>query len=206
MATKKPLKFKWSDRRQEYVYGNHKHVRHETLKSLVGDAVIVSEARLGQLAEKLKDGHITRATWKIAAATELKNLHLAVGVLAGGGIAQMKPSRYNRITARLRKQLTFLDKFDRKVRGGKVDLDDKFIARAMSYARSAGVTFENLVRQRQQQAGALYEQRFTGAREKHCATCVAQAGLGKQAKGVLKEIGDSECGTNCDCVFEFFTE
>ncbi len=34
-----------------------------------------------------------------------------------------------------------------------------------------------------------------------CRTCIEQSALGWQPLGTLKEIGDSECGGNCDCYF-----
>jgi hypothetical protein len=201
----KPLKFKWSQKRREYVYGNHRTVQQHTLKRLVSEAIEVSEARMGQLAEKYRKGRIARATWKMGHIVEMQNLHTAVAILATGGVAQMKPASYVKTSARLRAQLRHLDRFDRKEAKGLITDDRKFIARAASYAGAGMITFENLTRQREQKT-ALYEQRILGSRKTHCGVCKEQADLGKQPKGVLKEIGDSPCRGHCDCTFMFFEE
>lgn len=195
-------KYRWSAKRRQYVYGNHKAVSYETLRALVFEATSASTARLLAFYDKLAEGRITVASFKLVAAQELKNMHGALGAVAHGGVQQVKGKGWREIEKALAYHFAYLNDLAVGVDNKTITLDARARARMLLYGASGYSTFENSRRVMMREAGFDLEMRVRGTRES-CDVCIAQAKLGFQKRGTLRDIGDSPCGNNCDCHFEF---
>jgi hypothetical protein len=202
MAEQPRPRYRWSARRSEYVYGNHKAVQYSTLRALVSQATSTSTDRLLAFYDKLERGNITVASFKLVAAQELKNMHGGLGAVAQGGVQQVSGKGWRTIEKALAYHLAYLNDLAGGIADGSITLDAKARSRMLLYGASGYSTFENSRRAMMRDAGFDMEQRVRG-REKSCDVCKAQADLGFQPRGTLRDIGDSPCGNNCDCHFEF---
>ena len=195
--------FTWSPRRREFVHRNHKPVRVETLRALVMEASVEAGRRLSVFGEKVRTNNISAATFRMAMFSDLKNLHFGLGAIAAGGVSQLNTKQLRVIEREFRTQLEHLNDFATGLADGSIERDGRLASRAASYGRAGFLTFENTRRVLMQSAGYLKERRVRGSAKDGCAVCKAQEALGWQAKGVLRRVGESPCGSHCDCYFEF---
>jgi hypothetical protein len=69
------------------------------------------------------------------------------------------------------------------------------------YADAGTHTYHNASRYAEE-GDATFERRILGDNPNHCECCIDEAAKGWQPWGILKEIGECECITNCNCSFE----
>lgn len=81
----------------------------------------------------------------------------------------------------------------------------QFIARAEMYGTAVWGAAQQIARNVYRTDHVYEEERRVLGRAEHCETCVKEAGKGWVPIGVLRKIGDSECGANCACTFHFRT-
>jgi hypothetical protein len=79
------------------------------------------------------------------------------------------------------------------------------IARAESYGNAAWQGGQKVARLRKKASGgSRWERRIMGhPKTEHCSDCPPLAKVGWQPIGTLPDIGDTECGGNCLCYFEY---
>lgn len=167
------------------------------------DAVILSaKQETRTLTSALLNGEISIKDWQDRMAYLLKTQTLASYALAKGGWGQMTPQDFGRAGAELKKQYAYLQKFALDIQNGKISFDGRILTRADLYSERARGTFEDVRREMARAEGFDRERRVLGIAD-HCRTCVIEANKGWRPLGTLRAIGDSLCGTNCHCNFEF---
>jgi hypothetical protein len=114
----------------------------------------------------------------------------------------MTPSDWGRVGSITKKQYAFLQRFAIDIETGKQKLNGNFLRRAGMYADASRGTGQDVARVEASKKGLTEERRIRFPGDS-CETCVEQAKLKWQPLGALNRIGDSECRTNCRCVFEF---
>jgi len=165
--------------------------------------------KLRGIAEQLQAGDITHANFRYMMGKEVKKLLTQAAVLGAGGQANMTDTQRKLLDRSVRDQLAYLDGFHRDIRElinqGK-PIPNRMIGRAGSYASAAMITANQARRQSMadevaQDDADLWEVRVLGAAE-HCVDCVRYANRPAPI-GTLPPIGDSQCGSNCKCQFEY---
>ena len=143
-------------------------------------------------------------------SAQLRQLHIGASILGAGGIQNLSELHMRQLEDRLRQQIAFLNQFvtdveRRQARG--LPLNQRDIARAGLYSGAGRVTFFQSQRQfiANSTNDEAVERRVLGEAE-HCIDCVEYASLSWQPVGTLPPIGDSRCGHNCLCHFEYNTQ
>lgn len=162
--------------------------------------------RMKGLAQDYINGKIDVVEFRNRMSNEIRTLHLGAAILGAGGMQNLSPYHLRMIEQRVAEQEVYLDNlisdFQRKLplRG----LTARDVERVGSYANAARVTYQQSMRQfiMNESQGEGFERRVLGSAE-HCPDCVEYAQMGWQPVGTLPPIGDSQCGQNCKCSFEF---
>lgn len=181
--------------------------QQELWQTAIDRHVSRSRANLRSIATELVEGKISPEQFRARMAAELRQLHIGAAILGAGGILNLSEHHMTLVDRRIREQMAYLDRFvtdiqDRIARG--VPLGNRDIGRAGQYAASGNVMFSQAQRQfmRNETGGNGLERRVLGAAE-HCDDCLAYAAEGWVPVGTLPPIGDSICGNNCQCSFEY---
>jgi hypothetical protein len=132
----------------------------------------------------------------------IKSSHVAAGVVAAGGRAQMTPSAYGFLGSEIRAQYGYLAQFAARIDAGAIPLDGRLIARAGMYGQHARVTYEAVRRRDQRERGYRFEKNMLHARES-CTQCVGLSRLGWVEIGSLPPIGARRCLARCRCTISY---
>jgi hypothetical protein len=183
-------------------YKNLKNGRFVSAKEVrdAVDTVIDKEAlRLQSIAQQLVDGKINLPEWQIQTSAALKNLHVAMGLAAGGGLNNISSSDLGYIASQVKEQYKYLRGFALQIKRGEQKLDASLVARSGSYAQSARGTYESVLQRRAKGAGLKQERSMLDSSALHCSPCVNEAGKGWVSVGSLIPIGQRSCLWNCRC-------
>lgn len=161
----------------------------------------VGEERMRALASGLVKGTLSEAQWFERSKAVIVKAGMAQG-FAALGTTEPTPSQMLDIVNEVNRQAGFLDRMRSDIEAGKQLLDGTLLARAEQYARAGHAVVQNVLRGQAHRDGYTLERRNLGHAH-HCQTCIDQADLGWQPVGTLNPIGDSECGGNCHCEFEY---
>ena len=113
----------------------------------------------------------------------------------------MSNSDWGTVGSLIKRQYQWLDNFASEVYSG-IQPSNTLLRRAKLYAQSGRGTYEEMKRIVAQDRGYTEERRLLSPAE-HCNGCVEEAMKGWQPIGTLRQIGDTECVTNCVCRFIF---
>jgi len=163
--------------------------------------ITASEVQIMEVSMSYLNGEITLSEWQILMERSIKSIHTSSAALAIGGWNQMDYSDWGRTGSMIKKQYWWLDNFANDVHIGKQRLGS-FLRRAQLYAQAGRGTYEEMRRVLAEHHGFIEERRLLAPAE-HCNTCVLEAEKDWQPIGTLRQIGDSECRTNCLCRFMF---
>lgn len=165
----------------------------------ISDAMADDMARL---TRQLQTGEMTHAAWTAAMARDVKVVHLAAGMAAGGGRNALSQSDWGFLGRLVRDQYAFLRGFAEQVASGEAGSDTQVERRARMYATSARLTFEAARDRAAARAGFDQERNVLGGAEHHCRECPSLAAQGWVEAGALPPIGSRSCGLGCRCVIE----
>jgi len=166
----------------------------QMIAGVKGDMVAVSQ--------QLQAGTISLADWQLAMRDNIKIIHSSQASIAKGGWARMTPTDWGRVGSTTKRQYAFLQNFAVEIESGKQKLNGQFMRRAGMYADAGRGTAGDVGRIEASNNGLTEERRIIFPGDS-CPTCIDQAQRGWQPIGTLNRIGDSECRTNCRCIFEF---
>ena len=152
-------------------------------------------------SQSLLDGTITLSEWQLIMERSIKSIHTSSAALAVGGWNQMTYNDWGSVGSLIKKQYQWLDNFAFDIYTEKQKLG-LLITRAKLYAQSGRGTYEEMRRMLAEDQGFNQERRGLAPAE-HCNDCVVEAEKGWQPIGTLRQIGDSQCRTNCLCRFFF---
>jgi hypothetical protein len=153
------------------------------------------------LTEQLRAGSLDLRSWQLAMRDAVKAGHLAAGMAAKGGRAQMTQSDYGRIGQALRQEYGFLNRFAEGIADGSIPLDGRVLARAEQYGKASRETYENINRRETQRRGADEERNQRGKTDS-CDGCLSETARGWVAIGTLSLPGTRTCLSNCGCHIE----
>lgn len=137
-----------------------------------------------------------------AFALELRNLHVQMAVIGGGGRGNMTPTQWGRVGRRLRDEYAYMNGLIDDIQNARLT-ERQIRARMGQYANKVKTSFHGARQQVAVDAGLTESRRILNPAD-HCADCVRFAGLGWQPIGFLPLPGDnSECRSNCRCGIQY---
>jgi len=153
---------------------------------------------LADLSNRLVRGSISLASWQAEAMRVIKVSHVAAGVAAQGGKAQMMPADYGAIGRQIRDQYSYMRSFANAVADGSVPLDGRLVARAGMYGQHARVLYEGMRARDARSRGYIQERNVLHANES-CPECSGLSRAGWVEIGTLPPIGSRQCLSRCRC-------
>jgi hypothetical protein len=170
------------------------------------DAVIDAESmKSHNIGQQLIDGKVTLADWQGQMTSNLKTLHVAMGVAGNGGFQNTSSADFGFIGSLIKKQYAYLRDFAKQVASGAQALNGSLLARAALYVQAGRETYESVVARLANLAGSQQEKSILGLAD-HCTganSCVEQAARGWAPIGTLVPIGQRKCGPNCHCMMQY---
>ena len=134
---------------------------------------------------------------------QLRNLHVQMTLLGGGGEGNITPALWGRLGATLREEYKYLRNFLSGVAGGSVTGGE--ITRRMNmYGNKIWNSYWNAKSEQMKLSGFTQERRVLQPAE-HCNDCITLAAKGWQEIGTLPKPADgsTECLSNDRCIMEF---
>lgn len=177
-------------------------VAAKEVRSAVDTIIDKETVKIRDIAEQLKDGKINLAEWQIQTSALLKNLHVAMGLAANGGLQNTSNADLGFIGSQIKEQYQFLRSFANEIYKGTQPLDGTLVSRAALYTQSARSTYEKVVARAASNSGATSEKSVLGSAD-HCDDCVGEAAKGWSPIGSLIPIGERICKANCRCTFQY---
>jgi hypothetical protein len=174
-------------------------VPEAAVRQAVDTVLDASTVRVRALSQRLLDGQTSLAEWQQAMANELRVVHVAVGIVAHGGQAEMSQSAYGFLGSEIKPQLSYLRNFAAQLASGAQPLDGRVLARAELYAQAGRGTFI-AVQARDARLRGADEERWRLSSSEHCGGCVDRAGQGWAPLGTLPGYGSQPCRSRCRCV------
>ncbi len=169
---------------------------------------------IGNLLEQNK---ISLITWQETTAKTLREVHTQQYLLNRGGRKQMTVEDWQILKRTLRSELKLLRNFASDINNGyTIDSNGrqqpltvtKFRARLTLYGKATQLSARYGNQQSKLKSGKQYVgmQRFLGATDRHCSSCLSYASLGIRPLGGLPLPGeDCECRANCLCRVKYYT-
>lgn len=192
-----PAPIKWNPLLGQYVSSDDTIVPQLVMQSQVKRIVAAQTNKIERLSRSLRAGHLSLAEWEAEIVRVLKVEYVAVARAADGALPLSEVQRA------LDEQIGYLDNFAKQIQLGEQKLDGRFLNRAQQYGKSAWNLHQEVYRAQRADRGYTRERRIVNETLENCADCIAQADLGWQPIQTLKALGDSKCGNNCACHFEF---
>lgn len=193
------MPFRWDDNLGRYRDTETGRLVAEAKVRLAVDAVAdAASDRLADLTVRMIRGDLLLADWQAQSMAVIKTSHVAAGVAAQGGTAQMTPSAYGFLGSEIKAQYAYLRAFANDIGSGLLPLDGRLIARADMYGQHARATFE-AVRARDAATYGYDEERSLLHSGDPCGQCPDQAALGWVPLGTLIPIGQRTCLSRCRC-------
>jgi hypothetical protein len=177
-------------------------VAERTIRDAVDNLADLSSERMAALAQRLQAGSLMLADFQTQAMVEIKSAHLAAGIAAHGGRAQMAPADYGFLGRHIRDEYAFLRQFADDIASGKQPLDGRLINRARMYGQAARSTFE-AVRRRDERNRGNDEERNVLHGGDHCSLCPDLSARGWVPIDSLPPIGSRPCGPYDRCTLSF---
>lgn len=196
---------RWDTRSARYTDANTgRFVSAARVRQVLDSTLDRAERSIKKATEALRAGRVDLATWQTLMAKEVKSVHLASAALAKGGWAQMTPSTYGAVGARVRGEYAYLRAFAAEVASGAQRLDGTLARRAGLYVQAGRGTYHRVERAEQLRRGRTFERNVLHARD-NCIGCLEQTARGWVAIGALVPIGSRDCLTRCRCSVEYRT-
>ena len=193
--------FRYNERAGRYVAPNGRFVPQAQVRRALERRVTAAGREMQRLAQQLQSGAISTTAWRESMRVAMRDVHLFSSATVKGGWAQMTPSDFGRVGARMKEQLKFLDKFAAQIDAG-LPLDGRFSRRASLYALAGRETAHRTETQVMGVRGFDEERSVLGVAE-HCPVCVDEAGKGWVPIGTLIPIGRRQCLGNDRCAMQY---
>ncbi len=158
--------------------------------------------RLKGHARLLVSGHIEVPEFQARMAQSLKESHLRMAALGGGGFKQLTNRHYGNVGAELKRQYGFLQGFGEDLAAGNLS-EKQILHRASLYAASTRSSFNKAEFTSRGKQG-FYAKRFLDPQSQHCAQCIALQVLTWTRLDQVTPPGvDCDCGGRCRCRLVF---
>ena len=164
----------------------------------------LTDATVKEMIGLVKDvyrGSITVEQFEISFAAAIKDGHLASGMYGAAGRGNMTQAMWGEAGSRIKAEYEYLHQFATGIADGSIS-EAEALRRAGMYGNDIHGSYADTQRAVASDSGFTEERRVPTS-AKPCDGCEAEATKGWQPIGMLKEIGATECGSNCGCGFEF---
>jgi hypothetical protein len=189
---------RWNEAAGRFTDASGRFISDARVRAVVDSVADAASDRMAVASQALLDGRSSLAAWQMAMMQDIKQAHVAAGVLAHGGEQQMTPSAYGFLGSEVKAQYQYLRAFAADIGSGLLPLDGRLVARAGMYGQHARATFE-AVRAKDAAAYGYDEERSILHSGDPCGQCPAQAALGWVPLGTLIPIGQRTCLSRCRC-------
>lgn len=187
-------KYIYDDRTGQYRGTGGRFVSPAQVANVVAEAIDQLGDRLSQHSDNLVRGKLSVADWQFSIASQLKDVHIQLGLLASG-----RGTIDKEVEIELSSQFDRLDQFGQAISRGELSVV-QIKARARQYANSARVSFFQVESLSKARSGVKTGKRILDNQAKHCSSCLRYAGLGYVALADLISPGiDCECSYGCKC-------
>lgn len=134
---------------------------------------------------------------------ELRNLHVQMTLLGGGGRDNITPSQWGKLGATLKAEYQYLQGFMQDIADGKLS-PKQIEARMNMYGNKIWNSYWQAKGTQMQNTNRTQERRLLSPVE-NCEDCIALADRGWQPIGTLPKPADGStvCLSNCRCVMEY---
>jgi hypothetical protein len=177
-------------------------VQRDEVLRLVDEETSRLEVRLKGHARLLVSGKIEISEFQTRMAQSLKESHIRMAALGGGGLKQMTPQQYGHVGQQLKKQYQFLYKFGRDLEENKSS-SVQIIRRAGMYAQSTKTSFHQAEFTARGRVG-FYAKRLLDAQARHCPECINYQQLQWRLISQIVPPGvNCTCGGRCRCRIVF---
>ena len=181
---------------------NGQYLSAKTVRAAIDQIIDAQTVDMRDLAQNLVDGSLSLADWQMKSAALLKNLHVAMGLAANGGLENTSASDLGYIASQIKKQYSYLNKMALEIRKGEQALDGTLVARAALYTQAGREIYENVVAREAKEGGCTEEISRIGAAD-HCDLCLQEAAKSWSPIGTLIPIGQRTCLSNCRCTMAY---
>jgi hypothetical protein len=190
--------FTFDPRSGRYREAGGRFVAESRVRSGVDAAVGLSSDRMATSAAQLRADEITVERFQAEMLRHVKEVHVANALAAHGGRAQMTPSRWGYVGARIRSEYGYVRGMVSDVIDGRQPLNRRLDARARQYAQAGAVTYEAIQAREATSRGQTEERNVLHAAES-CSQCRTLAAAGWVALGTLPPVGARICRGQCRC-------
>lgn len=195
-------KYTWDARARQYRAATGRFVPRTAVRQALDEVIDLQAAEIRRDAERLQAGKLTLIEWQLRMEKSIKLIHTASAAIAAGGWAQATAKDWSIAAAKIRQEYKFLNRFARQIANG-LPLDGRFLARAASYGTAGSGTYEAVLRRRDLGSGEVIAEARLLHSLNPCQSCVAYHNMGRQAPGVLPDIGqECDCRSRCRCTFQ----
>jgi hypothetical protein len=191
--------YEWDAENLRYIDEDGDPVPDEAVRAWVDAAVDEAKARVIETAEQLNADEIEPHEWHEKTEREISAMHLALGLIAIGGLAALTRTHLARIKARAEEQEKYLLVFKIAIELGFQRKDGTLINRASMYADSGVHTYENIKREMFKDKGFDEEHSHLDSGAQHCGQCPEESAKGWQPLGSLIPPGGRACRSHCRC-------
>lgn len=169
------------------------------------------------VGDLLENNKISLLTWQETTAKVLREIHVQQYLLNRGGRKQMTQEDWLILKRNIKSEFKLLRNFANNINNGytidskgrqQVLTTAKFRARLNLYGKATQLSARLGHQQARLRSGVQYVamQRFLGATDKHCSSCLSYASAGIRPIGGLPLPGsDCECRANCLCRVKYYS-
>ena len=161
----------------------------------------MASRRMADYSRRLLDGGMSLADWQARMMADIKASHVAAGVAAHGGKAQMSQADWGRVGQRVRAEYGYLRGFAQDIAFGRQPLNGTLPARASQYGQASRVTYEHVKGGDDKARGMTVERNVLHGRD-HCSLCPTLSEKGWVPIGTLPPIGSRPCRSLDRCTIE----
>jgi hypothetical protein len=192
-------KYTWDAENLHYIDEDGEPMPDETVRAWVDAAVDEAKARVVEAAEQLNADELKPYEWHEKTDAEISAMHVALGIVAIGGLAALTRTHLSRIKARVDEQKKYLLGFKIAIELGIQRKDGSLLNRASMYADSGVHTYENIKREMFKDKGFDEEHSHLDSGAQHCQTCPQESAKGWVSIGTLIPPGGRDCRSKCRC-------
>jgi hypothetical protein len=173
----------------------------DDVHAVMQERIDTAFARFQDMTAGLADGSVDIGEFQEAVMVELRRAYTEMTALSYGGWDQVSQAGWGAIGAELKSEYQYLAGFMDEIAAGNLS-EAQIAARLDQYANGIWGAYENSKTDAMGEAGYDEEIRDLEAGAEHCEDCLAAAGHW-EGIGELPDIGDSQCGSNCQCTKRF---
>lgn len=202
-----PINFIWDAVNARYRSANGRYVAAAAVDDAVDKYLDGKANKADELFALLRDGRINVADLQRIGARELAKAHVAAGMAAKGGKAQMAQADYGRIGGYVKGELGHWKELMQEIADGR-PLDGRVRQSLNNYFRAAANTYHRVQHLELQQRGYDQYKNVLNDMARHCESaarpsCPSVTARGYQPIGTLPERGQRACYWNCRCRWRY---